>query len=85
MTNFYNPQARPLWPPPPAEASEEDIKLVKKINRFIDSVLDREFLAQIEHIFLMKAQLELQGIYGQGVDLGPTFAGGWSSEQYRLY
>ena len=75
---------RPLWPPK-QNVSPEDLALAAKLNRFIDAVLTEDFLRELDHIFCMKAEQELQALYGwgYGVHYGPV--GDRPNEHYLPY
>jgi len=62
-------EPRPLYAPPNSwppkhNITAEDVRLAHKINRFIEAVLDEDFLRQLDTIFQEKARQELEQLYG---------------------
>ena len=79
-------EVRPLYAPPNSwppkhNATAEDIRLAHKINRFIEAVLDEDFLRQLDVIFQAKAQQEIDSLYGWSWGLDRSSVGGRLNEQ----
>ena len=77
---------RPLYAPPNSwppkhNITLEDVKLAHKINRFIEAVLDEDFLRELDAIFRAKAQQELEAMHGWSWGLNHSAVGAWSNEE----
>ena len=79
MSTQSAPVAR--WPPK-HNYTKEDIALAHKISRFIDAVLDDDFLAELDILFTAKAEEELQQLYGWSWGLNHGGAREWTNGHY---